>query len=107
MLDRQIERHGQAITLVRLVEGGDAIERPSRGLPRGNRPAAAPGSLQQGEAGLVLSPTDLPPEFADGEATQLGPGDKIVIAGRRRTIEAAEPVRLAGELVRLNLTLKG
>ncbi|MFY9294322.1 MAG: hypothetical protein WAP03_27100, partial [Methylorubrum rhodinum] len=63
--------------------------------------------LQQGEAGLVLSPTDLPPEFADGEGTQLGAGDKVVSAGRRRTIEAAEPVRLAGELVRLNLSLKG
>lgn len=107
MLDRQIERRGEDIVLIRLVEGGAAIERPHRAIPRGDRPSPAPGSLQQGETGLVLSPTDLPAEFADTEATRLSPGDKVFRDGRRREIETAVPVRLAGELVRINLTLKG
>lgn len=107
MLDRQIREHGQDIALVRLVPDADDLERPHRAFVRGYRPDEMVGGLQQGDTLVTLSPTGLPPEFADTDANRLARNDLIRIDGRLRNVEFVEPVRIAGRLVRMNLTVRG
>ena len=107
MLDRQVREHGQDIVLRRPVANGAAIERPFRAFVRGYRPDELSGGLQQGDTELVMSPTGLPPEFADTDATRLRKLDRITFDGRIRTVKFVEPVRVAGTLVRLNVTVEG
>jgi len=107
MLDRQIREHGQNIVLRRPVANGAAIERPARAFVRGYRPDELTGGLQQGDTQVVLSPTGMPAEFADADATRLRKLDRIIFDGRTRTVKFVEPVRVGGALVRLNVTVEG
>lgn len=107
MLDQQIHVHGQDITLRRPVANAAAIEKPFRAFVRGYRPDELAGGLQQGDTQVVLSPTGLPAEFADADATRLRKLDRIIFDGRTRTVKFVEPVRIAGTLVRMNVTVEG
>lgn len=106
-LDRQIAEHGQDVTLRRAVQNEDAIERDARAFVRGYRPDELVGGIQQGDTQVTISPTSLPQEFADTDADRLRRNDRIVIDGRRRNIEFANPVRMNGVLVRINCLVRG
>lgn len=106
-LDAGLAENGQDIVLRRPVPNGTAIEKPIRAMVRGYRPDELAGGLQQGDTQLILSPTGLPAEFADADATRLKKNDQAVFDGRRRNVEFVEVVRVAGVLVRLNLTVRG
>lgn len=106
-LDAEIAEHGQDIVLVRLVPDADDLERPHRAFVRGYRPDEMAGGLQQGDTRVTLSPTGLPAEFADTDATRLARNDLIRIDGRLRNVQFVESVRVAGILVRVNLTVRG
>jgi hypothetical protein len=100
-LDAEIREHGQDVTLVRIMPDAADVERPHRAFVRGYRPDEMVGGLQQGDTLVTLSPTGLPPEFADTDSSRLVRNDLIRIDGRLRNVEFVEPVRVAGRLVRL------
>lgn len=106
-LDAEIAETGQDVVLVRIMADADDLERPHRAFVRGYRPDEMVGGLQQGDTLVTLSPTGLPAEFADTDASRLARNDLIRIDGRLRNVEFVEPVRVAGTLVRMNLTVRG
>lgn len=101
MLDRQIALHGQAITLQRLSPVSSATV---RAFVRGYRAEELTGGIQQGDTLVILSPTTL---AAGGWAGLPKRGDKTLIDARLRNVEIADPVRINGEVVRVNLTVRG
>lgn len=105
-LDAAIDATGQDVVLVRLAGDAPEIRKPSRAFVRGYRPDDS-GGLLQGESMVVLSPTHLPAEFAEAKATRLRATDKVEIDGRVRPVMVVEPLRVAGDLVRLNVVVKG
>lgn len=103
-LDRQIARHGQSVTLRRVVPNAPALEKGCKAWARGYKPNELVGGLQQGDTLLIFSPTDLPAEFV---AAPLKRGDGIRVEGLLRTVQFTDPVRLNDVLVRLNVTVRG
>lgn len=106
-LDAELRETGQDVEIVRPVKGGTEIRRPVRAFVRGYTPDELLGGLQQGDTQLVLSPTGLPTEFADADATRLRRNDQIAFDGRLRNVQFIEPVRVAGVLVRMNVVVRG
>jgi hypothetical protein len=97
-IDRQIAAHGQVAKLER------AKPAFSGNIPvfhRGYRPDELSGGIQQGDSTAILSPTNL---AVAGVPKRL---DKLTVGGRKRNIEAAEPVYMNDVLVRVNLWLRG
>lgn len=105
MLDRQIRAHGQPVTLRRMVTNGDPVDLQVGAFVRGYKPEELVGGIAQGDTMVTLSPTSLA-----GSALEASPprrNDKVLVDGRLRNVEMADPVRLAGTLVRLNLQVRG
>ncbi len=105
-LDRQIARHGQDITLLRTVPNAPAIERPHRAFVRGYSANELLSGIQQGDSLLVISPTNMPAEFA-GPANRLKVNDRIRISGRVRQVQLVDPIELGEMIVRLKVTVRG
>lgn len=105
MLDRQIAKHGQTITLRRVVVNAPAIEAAVRGFVRGYKPDEMTDDIKQGTSLVVISPTAL---AGTPFATALPKAsDKVTISGRLRNIDFPEPVEMDDKLVRLNLQVSG
>lgn len=106
-LDAELAETGQNVTLRRLVANGADITRPFRAFVRGYRPDELVGGIDQGDTLVVMSPTGLPTEFADADATRLRQNDLIEIDGKERNVEYVDPVRINGTLVRINALVRG
>jgi hypothetical protein len=114
-LDRQLAQNGETVVLQRLTgaaQVGFSVD--CRAFVRGYRPSELAGNVAQGDSMAVISPTDIkragwPGGFPLPGRDPLVPvkGDKLVVAGRQRAIEAAAPIYLGGELVRIELQVKG
>lgn len=108
MLDRQIAEHGQTVAIERLVGTGPMATRQGGGVQiaahvRTLREDELISGMTQDDLMVIVSPTGL-------AGWQFGvpvKGDKVVIDGRPRNIELAQPIKIAGTLVRLNLKVKG
>lgn len=104
-LDRQIAAHGQAVTL---RKNGAAVDGSAdvtvRAFVRGYRPEELAGGVQQTDSQVVLSPSALIGTVFAAGTRRL---DKILIDGRLRNIEGANPVRLNGVIVRHELWVRG
>lgn len=99
MLDRTVARHGQTVILRR----GDT-DTTVRAFVRNYRPDELVNGIQQGDTSLVLSPT----QVADTPfAASIQRNDKVVIGGRVRNVQGADPVLIADQLVRINLLVRG
>lgn len=106
MLDRQIEKHGQSVTILRLVPNHPiADELNCRAFVRGYKPDELANGVQQGDSLVVISPSSL--DLSDSTEGLPRVNNKIEIAGRRRNIQAVDPVYLDDALVRLNLQIRG
>lgn len=103
MLDRQLAAHGETVTLRRPVANAAAIEVDVLAFVRGYRPDELAGGIQQGDSEVVLSPTSLVAPWPDLPKRL----DKVLIDGRLRNVEMANAVRIAGEVVRINLMVRG
>jgi hypothetical protein len=100
MLDRNIARHGQTVLLRR-----GSTEVTVRAFVREYKPDEIVGPIGQGDSNVVLSPTQIVgTPFA---TAPLARNDKVVVRGRVRNIEAADPVLLDDQLVRINLQVRG
>lgn len=100
-LDRQMAKKGQTAKLERLSPAaiGDV-----RVFFRGYRPEELSGGIQQGDSTAILSPTSLKTSGLPGLPAVNW---KLTISGRKRNVQAVEPVEMDGVLVRVNLWLRG
>lgn len=115
-LRRQIDQHGEPVTLRRIVAGA-AHDLALTAFVRGFKPDQIAAGVQQGDRSAVLHPDDVVvATWLSGVAVQPGEnpdrrvpkkGDKLIVAGRVCNIEAAEGVYLGTALVRINLVVRG
>ncbi|MCP1200058.1 hypothetical protein [Notoacmeibacter sp. MSK16QG-6] len=105
MLDRQIARHGETVTLKRVAPNAPAVTHDVKAFMRGYSAEELIGGIAAGDSEIALSPTSL--AGSAFEAALPERGDQVTAAGRLRRIEFAVPVRLDGTLVRMNLTVRG
>lgn len=118
MLDGQIARNGESVTLQRIVgtspnQSTSAAEVGAIVRPYG--PKELIGGITQGDLLVIVSPTDVKAaRWPGGQAGQIvgdasvpKTTDKIVVQGRQRQIVASMPVYLASVLVRMNFQVRG
>ncbi len=112
-LDRALRTRGQDVTLQSLSAGVVTQQVTCRAFVRSYAPAALVGGVIQGDSQVILSPSEIAAAGWPGAATGPGDdrvpkkGDRLVISGLVRTIEAASPVYLADVLVRIELRVRG
>jgi hypothetical protein len=112
-LDAALAEAGEDIRLVRLTlaAGGEQIpfSADCRGLVRQYQPQELVGGIIQGDTKVILSPTQLAARQWPGPGLAPLPqkGDRVLIQGRQRNVEAVEPFYVADVLVRLELTVRG
>lgn len=107
MLDRQIRKHGQTVTLRRVVPNAPAVEATLRCAVRGYRPEEITDGITVGASQVILSPTHLRGTPFEAEANWPRKNDKIVINSRVRNVEAPDPIKVDDVLVRFNLVVSG
>lgn len=104
-LDDALSRRGQTVTLRRLVPDAPAVEQQVRAVVRGYRPDELTGGITIGASKVILSPTSLTGSpFA---AAYPQAGDKMMVGGRLRNVEGADPIIVNDVLVRMNLMVTG
>lgn len=105
LLDRQLDRHGEWITLQRLVADGEGNQTVSaearvRAFVRANQPQAL-GESDAANTKAKLSPTDLAREAWPGVPER---DDRVNFqGGRKANIALVSPVYADGVLVRVDL----
>lgn len=112
MLDRQLLRHGQPVTLRRLtlVDGEqEAFDCTCKAVVRQYQPAELVDGIIQGDSHVVLSPTDLSAAVWPGVGLPPVPrkGDRVVVAGTARNIEAVVPFYIGTQVVRIECQVRG
>lgn len=116
-LDDALSEAGEPCVLRRPGFAGmtpDPVDVAVMARVRTYRPAQIVGAILQGDSVAVLSPTEIIaagwPGADPGDGTDARvprEGDQIVVAGRVRSIVSADPVYMAGALVRINLQVRG
>ena len=116
-LDRGLAARGQDVILRRISGSGPSatsIDVACRAVVRGYRPEELVGGIAQGDSQVILSPSEIrssgwpdPGGSPPGSVSLPRKGDKLIVQGRMRTIEAAAPILIAGELVRIDLQVRG
>ena len=116
-LDRGLAARGQDVILRRISGSGPSatsIDVACRAVVRGYRPEELVGGIAQGDSQVILSPSEIrssgwpdPGGSPSGSASLPKKGDKLIVQGRMRTIEAVAPIQVAGELVRIDLQVRG
>lgn len=118
MLDRQLAANGEDVTLQRWGGSPLAVQASCtvRAFVRGYRPneLIAGSGIIQGDTMATISPTQItaagwPGDYADavGDAQVPRQGDRLVVAGRTRVVQAAAPIYMNGTLVRVELQARG
>lgn len=111
-LDEHLDSDGQDVTLQRVTGGTTVAQAVTlRAFVRGYQPDELVNGITQQDAKVILSPTGLA-TFNSDAATGLDvrvpiKGNKIVINGRTRSIEAGVGIYMAGTLVRAEVAVKG
>jgi hypothetical protein len=102
MLDDQISRHGEGVTVLDVaagvpVEPGVTL----RGFVRGYEPEQifTGGEIKQNDRKVILSPTGLPKVPVAGS--------KVRISGKTHNVQSSYPIRLNDVLVRVELQVRG
>jgi hypothetical protein len=104
-LDRALGIAGENITLRRTT--GTALiplDVACRAVVRGYQPHQLVGTIIQGDSQVILSPSEMKRRQWTWPPRK---NDKAVIAGKVRNIEAAAPIYMGGELVRIELQVRG
>ena len=116
-LDRGLAARGEDVVLRRISGSGPSatsVDVTCRAVVRGYRPEELVGGIAQGDSQVILSPSEIrlsgwpdPDGSPSGSASLPRKGDKLIVQGRMRTIEAVAPIQVAGELVRIDLQVRG
>ncbi|QCO15525.1 hypothetical protein D3869_09950 [Azospirillum brasilense] len=116
-LDRALAIAGETVVLRRQygVSPSVFVDVECRGFVRGYRPEELIGGISQTDIFVILSPTEI--ERAkwpggSGLSSTTDPrvpkkGDKLVVRGALRNVEAAGPIYVRGELVRIEMRVLG
>ena len=107
MLDRQVARVGQMITLVRSTPAA-TLDVMAFVTTDGAREFM--GGIMQGDVKIIVSPSVLITAPWDATATdprRVLPTDKVIVQGRQRQIIAILPQFFLADLVRLELQVRG
>jgi hypothetical protein len=121
MLRRRIAAHGQDIRLRRVTQGPSGAQIiysvECRAFVRGYHPDELVGGIIQGDSKVTLSATEIEAQGWPGPNSSTTPtnqdrriprkGDDVVIEGKVRNIENAIPFYLNGQLVRIELNVRG
>lgn len=99
ILDRTISRHGQTVLLRR-----GNTDLTVRAFVRDFRPDEIVGGIAQGDSNVVISPTQI---AGTPFVESILRNDKVVIRGRVRNVQSADPILIADQLVRINLQVRG
>lgn len=104
-LDRALKADGEDVIL-RRITGKQRIpfDVAVRARVRNFSPDELVGGIVQGDSQVILSPSEIEARQWPGPPRQ---NDLLIAAGRTRTVVAVTPFRLAGRLVRLELTVRG
>jgi hypothetical protein len=99
-LDGQLQEHGQDVVL---RKGNTTVgEKTVRAFVRGYKPAELIGGLKQGDKKVSISATGL---AGFGEPADIA---AVFFDSKPRSVQGEpEIIRLAGQLVRVNLTVRG
>lgn len=119
-LDRSLAVDGEDFVLRRVIGTTNLanIDVVCRGCIRGYLPHELTTSIIQGDTKIIMSPTQiiaaqwpggLPVISSNAALDHRVPrkNDKVVVQGKPRNIEAASPIYLANELVRIELQTRG
>ena len=119
-LDQLLRSDGQQVTLRRIVgtTNQTAVDCQCWAFVRGYSANELAGAIIQGDSAVILSATDIieaqwpggqpvtsPPGATDPRVPRKG--DKVIIEGKTRNVEYAEPIYVAGALHRINLQVRG
>lgn len=100
MLDNQLARHGQTVTLHPTAAGVPGAGTTVKAFVRGFRPDELAGDMKQGDQMVVLSPSGLPSIPVQGS--------KVKIGTKSHNVQApADVVRIADQVVRVNVVVRG
>lgn len=119
-LDRSLARSGEDIILRRTVGTTNQIniDVGCRAKVRGYQPQELVGSIIQGDSLVIISPTQIErAQWPGGRPIKSTPdltdprvprnSDAVIIAGRQRSVQAATPFYVDGELVRIEMQVRG
>lgn len=120
-LDRDLTTAGQDVILqhLTLAPGGTQIvfEAKCRAKVSGYAPKDLVGGITQDNAQVIISATEInrtgwpgpatKPTSTDCRVPSKSLGDKVVINGKQRAVEAAVGIYVAGELVRIEIRVLG
>lgn len=119
-LDRSLAADGEDIRLQRLTLAAGGVQIPfevtCRACVRGYQPKDLVGGITQQDSKVILSPTEIVRAGWPGAASAAGTdqdrrvprkGDRAIIAGRPRNIEAAVGIYVGSELVRIEMRVLG
>lgn len=120
-LDEALREAGEDIILRRVVGTGASavnVDVTVRASVRAFAPDELVGTISQSDSMVIISPTQIvaaqwpggqPVSGAIHQADPRVPkiGDKAIIQGRIRNIAFVKPIVVAGELVRIELTVAG
>lgn len=116
-LDAALARRGEDVELRRMTGTSQqvAFSATCRAHVRGYKPEELVGAITQGDSMVILSPTDIERAQWPGGQEPDGPGDrrvprkgdKVMVQGRLRNVEAAAPKYMAGTLVRIEMQVRG
>lgn len=115
-LNRQLRLHGQNATLRRYVGTGPsrtASDVTVRVRLDAYRPEELVGGVIQGDSRVILSPSQIIAAYwggtlVDGTDGRVPvKGDHLIVAGRARIVQAPMPFYMDGQLVRIELQVRG
>lgn len=116
-LDKALVEDGEDIRLQRLTLGPNGLQIPfevvCRAFVRGYQPQELVGGITQQDRKVILSPTQIiaaqwtsgRPAFDDQRVPMKG--NRVFVAGRPCNVEAAAGLYVAGELVRIEMQVRG
>jgi hypothetical protein len=104
-LDQAVASWGEDVILRRTTGTQQVpLDVSVRAAVRGYRPHELVGPIVQGDRRVILSPTEMqraqwtwPPRT----------NDKCLIEGKQFTVQAVDPIKIAGALVRIELQVRG
>jgi uncharacterized membrane protein len=116
-LDLSLVNDGEDFVLRRIISTSSPpnLDVTCRGCIRGYMPDELTVSVIQGDSKIIMSPTQITaaswpnPSSPVGDLDSRVPrkGDKAIVQGKTRNIEAAAPIYLANVLVRIELQVRG
>lgn len=119
-LDATLAADGEDIKLQRITGTTNqaTFSVNCRAFIRGYTPNELVGGIIQGDSRVIISPTEIIRKQWPGPQVVTSPAptsdkrvprknDKAIIAGKVRNVEAASPIYMGGELVRIEIQVRG